>query len=56
MDGVGAGLGWVEPPTIVGAWGCVLGAGLADYVLMDLVPLVLIVTPAQQASCNHGNG
>lgn len=45
----GWGRGWAEPPTVA-AGGRVFGAGLADDVLMDLVPLVLIVTPAEQAS------
>ena len=35
-------------PTVVGAGSCVFGAGLADDVLVDLVPLVLIVAPAEQ--------
>lgn len=35
-------------PTVVGAGSCVLGAGLADDVLVDLVPFVLIVTPGEQ--------
>lgn len=45
-------------PTVVGAGGRVLGAGPADDVLMDLVPLVLVVTPAEQmpdSPHNHGN-
>lgn len=31
--------------TIVGAGGCVFGAGLADDIFMDLAPLVFIVAP-----------
>jgi len=33
--------------TVVGAGRGVFGAGLADDVLVDLVPFVLIVTPAE---------
>lgn len=43
---------------MVGAGGRVLGAGPADDVLMDLVPLVLVVTSAEQmpdSPHNHGN-
>lgn len=36
--------------TVVGAWGRVFGAGLADDVLVNLVPFVLIVTPEEQES------
>lgn len=35
-------------PTVVGAGCRVFGAGLADDVLMDLVPFILIVTPGEQ--------
>lgn len=49
-------------PTVVGAGGRVLGAGPADDVLMDLEPVVLVGTPAEQMPDsphhhgNHGNG
>lgn len=42
--------------TIVGAGGCVLGAGLADDVLVDLAPLVFIGAPGIkqiQGKCFH---
>ena len=35
-------------PTVVGAGSRVFGAGLADDVLVDLVPLVLIVAPVER--------
>lgn len=38
----------VVSPTVVGAGCRVFGAGLADDVLMDLVPFILIVTPGEQ--------
>ncbi len=34
--------------TIVSAGGGVFGAGLADNVLMNLVPLVFIITPVKE--------
>lgn len=34
--------------TVVSAGGGVFGAGLADNVLMNLVPLVFIITPVKE--------
>ena len=40
-------------PTVIGAGCSVFGTGLADDVLVDLVPFVLIVTPGEKQKC-HG--
>lgn len=34
--------------TIVGAGCCVLGAGLADYIFVDLAPFIFIVTAGKR--------